>query len=76
MKLHSEYVHPTKTITITRKSEADTPFSRSPSPDPPFTVYGGVYRAEAILLLRKFYVQENEKGMLESSYLPRHLGKC
>lgn len=25
-------------------------------------VYGGIFREEAIMLLRKFYVQENEKG--------------
>ena len=31
--------------------------------DPGYEVYGGVFREEAILLLRRFYVQENEKGM-------------
>jgi len=25
-------------------------------------VYGGIYRDEAIMLLRRFYVQENEKA--------------
>jgi tRNA-specific adenosine deaminase 2 len=25
-------------------------------------VYGGIFREEAIMLLRKFYVQENEKA--------------
>lgn len=34
----------------------------SPSIDPPYPVYGGIYREEAIMLLRKFYVQENEKA--------------
>lgn len=26
-------------------------------------MYGGLFREEAIMLLRRFYVQENEKGM-------------
>ena len=30
--------------------------------DPPFPVYGGIFREEAIALLRRFYEQENEKG--------------
>ena len=30
--------------------------------DPPYPAYGGIYREEAIMLLRRFYVQENEKG--------------
>lgn len=36
--------------------------SSSASIDPPYPVYGGIYREEAIMLLRKFYVQENEKA--------------
>lgn len=32
------------------------------SMDPPFEVYGGLFREEAIMLLRRFYVQENGKG--------------
>lgn len=32
------------------------------SVDPPYPVYGGLFREEAIMLLRRFYVQENEKG--------------
>ena len=31
--------------------------------DPPFAVHGGIFREEAIMLLRRFYVQENQKGM-------------
>ncbi|KAL4785847.1 cytidine deaminase-like protein [Aspergillus varians] len=31
--------------------------------DPPYPVYGGLHRKEAIMLLRRFYIQENEKGM-------------
>ncbi|KAF2859868.1 cytidine deaminase-like protein [Piedraia hortae CBS 480.64] len=30
--------------------------------DPPYPVYGGLFREEAIMLLRKFYVQENNKA--------------
>ena len=33
-----------------------------PSIDPPYPVYGGIFREEAIMLLRRFYVQENEKA--------------
>ncbi|KAF2178859.1 cytidine deaminase-like protein [Zopfia rhizophila CBS 207.26] len=33
-----------------------------PSVDKPYPVYGGIFREEAIMLLRKFYVQENEKA--------------
>ena len=35
----------------------------SPSIDPPYPVHGGIFRDEAIMLLRRFYIQENEKGM-------------
>lgn len=34
----------------------------SPSIDPPYPVYGGLFEKEAIMLLRRFYIQENEKG--------------
>lgn len=34
--------------------------------DKPYPVYGGIFREEAIMLLRKFYVQENEKGVSTS----------
>ena len=30
--------------------------------DAPYHVRGGIFREEAIMLLRRFYVQENEKG--------------
>lgn len=33
-----------------------------PSVDKPYPVFGGIFREEAIMLLRKFYVQENEKA--------------
>ena len=32
--------------------------------EPGYPVYGGLFREEAIMLLRRFYVQENEKGGL------------
>ncbi|KAF2086798.1 cytidine deaminase-like protein [Saccharata proteae CBS 121410] len=41
------------------------------SVDPPYPVYGGIYREEAIMLLRKFYVQENEKGKSSVSPEPK-----
>ncbi|KAI9736291.1 MAG: tRNA(adenine34) deaminase [Cirrosporium novae-zelandiae] len=33
-----------------------------PSVDPPYPAIGGIFREEAIMLLRQFYIQENEKG--------------
>ncbi|KAB8069282.1 cytidine and deoxycytidylate deaminase zinc-binding domain protein [Aspergillus leporis] len=30
--------------------------------DPPYPVYGGLFSKEAIMLLRRFYIQENEKA--------------
>lgn len=39
----------------------------SQSIDPPYPSYGGLYRKEAIMLLRRFYVQENNKGTLLSA---------
>lgn len=35
-----------------------------------YPVYGGIHREEAIMLLRRFYVQENEKGKFGT------LGRC
>ena len=34
----------------------------SPSVDLPYIAQGGIFRENAIMLLRRFYVQENEKG--------------
>ena len=34
----------------------------SPSVDEPFPAYGGLFREQAIMLLRRFYIQENGKG--------------
>lgn len=31
--------------------------------DPPYPVYSGLFHKEAIMLLRRFYIQENEKGI-------------
>lgn len=36
--------------------------NNNPSPVPSYKCYPGFYREEAIILLRKFYVQENEKA--------------
>ncbi|KAL1963304.1 hypothetical protein VTN77DRAFT_8527 [Rasamsonia byssochlamydoides] len=33
-----------------------------PGIDPPYPVHGGIFRKEAIMLLRRFYIQENEKA--------------
>jgi hypothetical protein len=41
----------------------DTEQAYSPNIEPPYKIFGGIYRAEAIMLLRRFYVQENEKGL-------------
>ena len=30
--------------------------------DPSYPVHGGLFREEAVMLLRRFYIQENEKG--------------
>ena len=38
----------------------------SPSIDPPYPSFGGLFREEAIMLLRRFYVQTNEKGRAKS----------
>lgn len=34
----------------------------SPDVDRPFAAHGGLLREEAIMLLRRFYIQENQKG--------------
>ena len=33
-----------------------------PSIDPPYPAHGGLFRKEAIILLRRFYIQQNEKA--------------
>jgi tRNA-specific adenosine deaminase 2 len=33
-----------------------------PSIDPPYTSHGGLYQKEVIMLLRRFYIQQNEKA--------------
>lgn len=33
-----------------------------PGIDPPYPVYSGLFHKEAIMLLRRFYIQENEKA--------------
>jgi tRNA-specific adenosine deaminase 2 len=36
--------------------------AHSPSIDEGYPVYGGLFREEAIMLLRRFYIQENDKA--------------
>lgn len=36
--------------------------------DPPYPVYSGLFHKEAIMLLRRFYTQENEKGIYPYLY--------
>ena len=41
---------------------AEQGWFNSPGVDKPYPVNGGLLREEAIMLLRRFYVQENNKG--------------
>ncbi|KAJ5929699.1 hypothetical protein N7454_006649 [Penicillium verhagenii] len=34
--------------------------------DPAYPVYSGLFEHEAIMLLRRFYIQENEKGQIQN----------
>ncbi|GAQ43110.1 cytidine and deoxycytidylate deaminase zinc-binding domain protein [Aspergillus niger] len=36
--------------------------NKSMNVDPPYPVQGGLFHKEAIMLLRRFYIQENEKA--------------
>jgi tRNA-specific adenosine deaminase 2 len=56
LNIHSEYV-----IALQSRCYL-TLIIPSPSIDKPYPVTGGIFREEAIMLLRKFYVQENEKA--------------
>ena len=40
----------------------------SPGIDKPYLVFGGLFRKEAIMLLRRFYIQENEKGIVRRAF--------
>ena len=57
-------------LLMARKATAHGLLS-SPSLDPPYPVYGGIFREEAITLLRRFYVQQNEKGERNLESHPR-----
>lgn len=58
LSLHMEYVFlPRRDFTVISNN-----FWDSPAIDPPYGITGGIFRKEAIMLLRRFYVQENEKG--------------
>ena len=58
LSIHSEYASIETPYPI-QGSVADR---HSQSIDSPYSVYGGIFRDEAIMLLRRFYVQENERG--------------
>lgn len=45
----------------------------SPGVNRPFEAQGGLFRDEAIMLLRRFYVQENERGVCFLCFLPTSL---
>jgi len=57
LNIHSEYVCSHTSTFILQILTL-----HSPSVDKPYPVTGGIFREEAIMLLRKFYVQENEKA--------------
>jgi hypothetical protein len=40
---------------------------------PPFKAIGGYYHAEAIMILRRFYVTENTNGQSTPNPYPSHL---
>ena len=60
LSIHSEYVHVGFVALVYNNN--DILIFNSPSVDKPYPVTGGIFREEAIMLLRKFYVQENEKA--------------
>jgi hypothetical protein len=66
LSLHSESVLWKKDKVVDR-SRLTGP---SPSIDPSYPVYGGLFEKEAIMLLRRFYIQENEKGRNEDAQTP------
>ncbi|KAN0073279.1 Cytidine deaminase-like protein [Elaphomyces granulatus] len=45
----------------------------SPGIDPPYPVYGGLFHEEAIMLLRRFYIQENDRAPNPRSKTDREL---
>ena len=61
LSIHSEYVR-----TQLHSLQTRLILIASPSVDPPYPSYGGFFREEAIMLLRRFYVQENQKGTVVS----------
>ncbi|KAJ5273949.1 hypothetical protein N7478_009074 [Penicillium angulare] len=56
LSIHSEFVNEPFPIPEHKANQ------NSPSIDPPYPVYGGFFRDEAVMLLRRFYIQENEKA--------------
>jgi len=43
------------------------------APEPAYPVYGGLYREQAIMLLRRFYIQENERAPVPTAKKNREL---
>ncbi|KAJ5605065.1 hypothetical protein N7510_010219 [Penicillium lagena] len=58
LPLHSESV----SVVNSKESNHGLTGKCSPSIDPPYPVHGGLFQKEAIMLLRRFYIQENEKA--------------
>ena len=57
-----EYFQSIPSRSYSRQRNKQHDFKYSPNIDPPYPAYGGMFRDEAIMLLRRFYVQENDKG--------------
>lgn len=67
LTLHSEsvlniFIQTQQDSKLPQKCPVAANNQNSPAIDQPYPVYGGIFRKEAIMLLRKFYVQENENG--------------
>ncbi|KAL8694217.1 MAG: hypothetical protein Q9218_001104 [Villophora microphyllina] len=65
LSIHAEYA---KSTTL---CEASLMGVSSPSVDQSFPAKGGILRDEAIMLLRRFYIQENQKGLIQSPIVMR-----
>ena len=61
LSIHSEYTLVAVIATV-YLNQLIKSYSPSAGNDDPYLVSGGLFREEAIMLLRRFYVQENGKG--------------
>jgi hypothetical protein len=66
-----EFFHYTPSQYPLKNSDPANLIGYSPSIDPPYPVYGGLFEKEAIMLLRRFYIQENEKGRGSITHTPK-----